>query len=155
VTLRTIVVGVDGSAGAAEALRWAADLARQTGAHLVAVHAFEPLAWIGRAEPPLDFVRLADEVGRRLAQEWCSGIEASGVELSTVVIDDEPTIALTQAAEQHEADLVVVGTRGLGRIKRIVLGSVARKLPEVAGRPVTIIPPPGAEPSETAPKPAG
>jgi nucleotide-binding universal stress UspA family protein len=152
VSVRTIVVGVDGSEGAADALQWAADLARQTGARLVAAHAFEPLAWVGRAEPPLDFVRLADEVGRRLAHEWCAGIEASGVELSTVVLDDEPTIALSQIAEEQDADLLVVGTRGLGRVKRLVLGSVARKLPEAAGRPVTIIPPPGTRPSETLPR---
>jgi nucleotide-binding universal stress UspA family protein len=47
---------------------------------------------------------------------------------------------LVRAARDAEADLLVCGTRGIGGVKGMVLGSVARELPAKAHRPVTVVP---------------
>jgi len=46
-----------------------------------------------------------------------------------------------QVAREVDADLVVCGTRGRGRVRTAVLGSVARTLPEASHLPVTVVPP--------------
>jgi nucleotide-binding universal stress UspA family protein len=56
------------------------------------------------------------------------------------VVDADPVSALIGTVEAEHADLVVVGTRGLGKAKALVLGSVAGKLPSRSPVPVTIVP---------------
>ena len=67
-TFRTIVVGSDGSAGAAKAVAWAATLGAQTGCTVVLVHAFEPLAELEH-EPGVDFATIRDKVTRPVMNE--------------------------------------------------------------------------------------
>jgi len=140
VTVRTIVVGVDGSPTAQRALRWSAELAAPLGANVVAVHGFEPLAWLGRVEPPVEFTRIAAHVRDLMEGEWCASARELGVRLETMVINDSPDAALRQVASERDADLVVVGSRGHGAVKRLLLGSTARRLVDAADLPVTIIP---------------
>jgi nucleotide-binding universal stress UspA family protein len=140
-TVRTIVVGVDGSAVADAALRWAVELATQTGARVLAVHGFEPLAWVGVVEPPVDFVAVGAEVSRRLATEWMARVAGLGVAVEPVVREGGPIEALVTVAAEVDADLIVVGTRGHRGLRRLVLGSTAARLPAEAGRPVVIVPP--------------
>ena len=61
-SVNTIVVGVDGSDGSTRAVAWAAGLARQVSARVVAVHTFEPLAHLGDMQPPYDFAAIEDAV---------------------------------------------------------------------------------------------
>lgn len=136
-----IVVGVDGSDGAARAVSLTAELAEATGAEVVAVHAFEPLALIGKVEPPLDFPKIKHETEAMLRDDWCRPLADAGVGYRTVVVDADPIGALLDVVAAERGDLIVVGTRGLGKAKAMVLGSVAGKLPSRSPVPVTIVPP--------------
>jgi nucleotide-binding universal stress UspA family protein len=139
--IERIIVGVDGSPGAAKALELTVELARATGAEVVAVHAFEPLALIGKVEPPLDFPKIKHETEALLRDEWCRPLADAGVDFRSVVIDADPVGALVDTTEAEDGDLVIVGTRGLGKARALVLGSVASKLPSKSRVPVTIVPP--------------
>ncbi|MGD9754473.1 MAG: universal stress protein, partial [Acidimicrobiia bacterium] len=77
-SVRRIVVGVDGSDNAAAAVRWTAALAVQLGAEVVAVHAFEPLALLGEVPPPVDFAALRAAAEEDLQQRWCEPLHAAG-----------------------------------------------------------------------------
>lgn len=138
-TVRTIVVAHDGSKGAAHALDWAAGLARQTGARLVVVHAWSPLEDLGEVEPPVSFHNLHEEALDQL-REWCAS--ADGIEIEPRLVEDLPVEGVVQAARDVDADLIVCGTRGLGGVKGLLLGSVARELPGRSHRPVAVVPPP-------------
>lgn len=139
-TLRTIVVAHDGSEGAAHALRWAVGLARQTGARLVVVHAWSPLEDLDDARPPVDFHSLHEAALTELRDEWCAGIE--GVEVEPRLVEDLPVEGIVGVAREVDADLLVCGTRGIGGVKGLLLGSVARELPGRSHRPVAVVPPP-------------
>ena len=141
-TIRTIVVGVEGSANAEAAVVLAAEVARGRGARVVAVHAFEPLALLGKVEPPVDFAVLEETTRRTLRDEWCAPLHDAGVVYEARVVENDPVHGLVEAADEVEADLIVVGARGMSRLKGLVLGSTSIKLPQVAGRPVTIVPHP-------------
>ncbi len=136
--MERIIVGVDGSAGSEEALRWAHEEARLRGAALTAVlawnfldqihadgeHRFDPDYGEGPAQAALD-----------AAVERALGAGATEVERR--VVCDLPSNALLDAAA--EADLLVVAARGLGAFRGLVLGSVSQRCLEHATCPVVVV----------------
>jgi nucleotide-binding universal stress UspA family protein len=141
VSIDRIVVGVDGSEGSGRGMAVAIDLAGPLGAEVIAVHAFEPLSYVGKVEPPLDFARIKDDTEKLLRAEWCKPLADAGIEFSTVVIDEDPVHALVDVAASQDADLIVIGTRGIGGVRGKVLGSVAAKVPHHTKLPIVIVPP--------------
>lgn len=128
-----IVVGVDGSEVGDRALDWAAAQAGRTGA-VLEIHT----AW----DQDYAFVT-SDEVnetmGRLLERSVKRAIEvAPGVATSVMAHDGPPAAALIGASEG--ADLLVVGTRGLGGFKGLLLGSVSLQCAHHARCPVTVVP---------------
>jgi len=144
VAIQRILVGVDGSRGASAALACAAELGRELGAELVVVHAFEPLALLGKVDPPVDFARLRREREETLQVEWCRPLAERGLAFRARMVEGEPVTALVDAAAGEEAGLLVVGTRGLGGFRGLLLGSVTSKLLQRARIPVVVVPEPDA-----------
>jgi nucleotide-binding universal stress UspA family protein len=141
-----IVVGVDGSAQSRRALGWAAQEAKLRGAHLSVIHAYT-LPHLGAEQS------LTTEAITRIQREAQDLIEnevdqlgelAAGIELSCAAAEGAPTQLLLDAAE--EADLLVVGSRGRGGFKALLLGSVSQQCAHHATCPVVIVPP---EPGKT------
>lgn len=139
-SISVIVVGVDGSANASRAVRFAGDLASGCGARVVAVHVFEPLALIGRVEPPIDFAVLEETTRRILRDDWCSPLSDAGVDFEARVVENDPVSGLLEVVDEVDADLLVVGARGLSPIKGMIMGSTSLKLPHLCRRPVVIVP---------------
>jgi nucleotide-binding universal stress UspA family protein len=135
---QTIVVGVDGSDPNRKAVEAAARLAASIGATLFLVHADEVLP--GRVAPVRE---ASDEVGEilheaeALAKELGANI---GGLIEAVVGLKGPAGALDEAAVEHHADLIVVGTRGHGPWAGAVLGSVSQRLLHNPPCPVLVIP---------------
>ncbi len=136
-----VVVGVDGSENAGRALRWAAELVAQTEGRLLLVHVFEPLAHLGEVTPNVDFAALEEAARRRLGDDWCSPCAALGVEFETRVTEGDPADVLVAVAAEQEADLIVVGSRGLSGLRGLLAGSTSTKLIHLSDRPVVVIPP--------------
>jgi nucleotide-binding universal stress UspA family protein len=148
----TIVVGVDGSEASLAALRFAADEARLRGARLTVVHAwimpvFEsvPDPFLVEYSGPIDADPEATINAMRGAAETvideaveALGEGAHGLEIERAVIEDRPERALVDAAE--EAELLVVGSRGHGRLHNLVLGSVSHYCVQHARCPVEVVP---------------
>jgi nucleotide-binding universal stress UspA family protein len=142
-----IVVGVDGSDGARVALEWAVEEARLRGAPLVAVHAWQapPLGMVGGPfdAPSMPDPQLMERVeagARQLLERELAAVDTSGVEIESVVEPRNPADALLDAA--RGARLLVVGTRGHGGFKGLLLGSVSQQASNHAPCPVVIVPPP-------------
>ncbi len=139
--LEVVVVGVDGSAIAGDAVRHAAELAAPAAARLVLVHVFEPLAHLGEVEPPVDFAALEAAAARRLGSEWCEPCRRLEVTYATRVEEGDIVQALLDVADEEDADLIVVGSRGLSGLAGVVLGSTSSKLLHRSSRPVLVVPP--------------
>ena len=73
--------------------------------------------------------------------EQVEGLKADGIDAQLVVDVTHHTVAgeIAKAAEKHEADAIVCGTRGLGAVAGAIAGSVAMRLPHVASCPVVVI----------------
>jgi nucleotide-binding universal stress UspA family protein len=126
-TVHTIAVGVDGSAEARRAFDWAAALARSLDAMLVVVHAVGLLEH--RAQEPRD---------------WLDALEAPGVRARTVVRDGNPALTLQAVGREEGADLLVVGSRGIGGAPSRLLGSTSAQLVRESEVPVVVVPHPHA-----------
>ena len=140
-----IVVGTDGSETAKQAVKEATELAKQTGASLDVVSAFEPVAPSRlreeRLEAPADIehaVNPHEDVDAILA-EAAREVEGSGVNVRTFARQGEPADAILDVAEEENADLIVVGNKGMTGAKRFLLGSVPNKVSHHAPCSVLII----------------
>ena len=140
-SVRTILVGVDDSEGSRGALRWAADLAADLKAHIVVAHVFEPLAHLGET-PKADLRALRDRTRGLIEEEVCRPLRERDIAYSVRILEGTPAEALVDAADEVQADLLVVASRRLGRVKELLLGSTSKTLLQLTRRPVAIIHPP-------------
>jgi nucleotide-binding universal stress UspA family protein len=140
-----IVVGTDGSDTAAEALRQAIDLAKLTGATLSIVSAYAPVSKRriqGEQEGvPAD---IAHEIGPRedvnlVLDAAAATARAAGVEVRTHPVQDDPADAILNVAEEINADLIVVGNKGMTGARRYLLGSVPNNVSHHAPCSVIIV----------------
>ncbi|MGW5055350.1 universal stress protein [Actinokineospora sp. NPDC004072] len=128
---RTIVVGTDGSRSSLRAVERAAEVARDTAAALVVACAYEP-AEQRAVDRAVD--RLGDDVGYQVvgaspAEETVRAaaelaLAAGAADVTTVVAEGSPVAVLRRTVRDHDADLLVVGNRGLNTLAGRVLGSV-------------------------------
>jgi len=137
--LDRIVVGVDGSEGSVAALDWCAGLAGAAKVEVIAVYAFEPFAeWVLESDPH-SWRQTAED---KMETEWVVPLRAAGVSVRTRVIRDiHPVAALAAAADEEDAGLVVVGTRGLSGVVGLRLGRVPIQLVHHTQLPVVLVPP--------------
>lgn len=132
-----ILLATDGSKEASLAAQVASDLVERTGAELHVVHAWHealgayPHRYAGwdlalRAEEELD-----EQVGR---------IEASGTTVTESYLRRGPAVEeILELSEDIDAGLILVGSRGLGRMERMMLGSVSEGIVHGADRPVLVV----------------
>ena len=133
-----IVVGVDGSDSSGGALRWALDSARVHEATVEVVHAWQPPAFTGTYRGTSVDPTLFLDAGQAALDRIVDAADTAGVTVKRSLVCDGAARALLEAAT--DADLVVVGSRGLGRVKSLLLGSVSHQVVEHAPCPVVVVP---------------
>ncbi len=120
---RRIVVGVDASEESKEALRWAANYARSTGADLDVVHAWhvsDEHAWLQSLPPPAN---PTDVARKALAAVVDEVVTPDTVQVRSAVLEGHAAQVLVKAAQG--AEMLVVGSRGFGGFDGLLLGSVS------------------------------
>lgn len=143
-----VVVGVDGSEGSVRALEWGVAAALARGAELHLLHALNlpllstPLGGPVRVGPSQE----TSDSAAALLKGALERVHAAAprMAVTTEVSQVEPHHALLKAAE--EAGLVVVGSRGLGGVGSVFLGSVSLRVASRARCPVVVVPPGGDAP---------
>ncbi len=145
--LRRVLVATDGSEDATLAVRAAADLSGRAGAELHTVHVRQRLPVMAGLPPSAHFERAVEEyadlyeeeteqlVRRQVFRAKVEGTDAEDAHLREGRAAEEITGLVGELA----ADLVVVGSRGLGPIKRHVVGSVSEGIVSLAPCPVLVV----------------
>jgi nucleotide-binding universal stress UspA family protein len=138
---KTIVVGVDGSAGSRKALRWAAAEAADHGADLVVVN-----VWEHTLLPPAGSVSVSEhyvpDPSQRTADDLLQVIKDELGDQPPILV--QPHVKQGRPAkvlidESASAELLVVGERGHGGFAGLVLGSVSQHVAAYAKCPVTVV----------------
>jgi nucleotide-binding universal stress UspA family protein len=141
----SIVVGTDGSETAGEAVHQATDLAKAVGARIHLVSAFEP---VGNQRLREEQTQVPDDMNWMVHQredvdatlrDAAEQIVESGVEAETYARQGDPADAILDVAEEQNADLIIVGNKGMTGAKRFLLGSVPNKVSHHAPCSVLII----------------
>lgn len=140
-----IVVGTDGSETAAEAVRQAVELAKISDSELTIVSAYEPIPQaqlreesrdvpgdVANAVNPREVVNVTLEQAAGTAKQQKVGVQ-------THPREGDPADAILDVAEEIDADLIIVGNRGMTGAKRFLLGSVPNKVSHHAPCSVMIV----------------
>ena len=145
--LKTILVPIDGSGYANRAIDYAGDLASKYDAKIVLLHAVHyPF---GRLPEELHQFAVSehldgpDEVGalveKMLESAELRALNAGAKETGRDSVIGDPATVILDAAKSFDADLIVMGSRGLGGLKGLLVGSVSDKVLHHAEVPVTIV----------------
>ena len=137
-----ILVGVDGSEPSTRAAQVAASLARARGSHLIIMAVVRPPeGWWGIVGSPPTAEALGDALSdaqKEVLDATLAAVDLEGVDYETVEEIGEPSQRLIEASA--DTDLLVVGRRGAGFLRRMVVGSVATHVVDEAQCPVLIVP---------------
>lgn len=147
---RSVVVGVDGSASALRAVRWGAAEAARRQVPLRLVIAFGWTLEHVAARPGLDGsyrdTLLARAQGQLVSAVEAARLEGLGIDVHSELVVGSPIQVL--GAEARQAQLVVIGDRGLTRLEGLLVGSVAIGLAAHASCPVVVVRGDEREPSD-------
>lgn len=139
VDAKRVVVGVDGSKDSLRAVQVAADEAERLGGRLEVVHAWEhPHVYVRLDYLPAGYDPTFEEAARVVLAQSVAGLAESHPDLAVdqVLVQDQAATALLARADG--AALVVVGSRGLHGIERMLLGSVSHAVVLHARCPVLV-----------------
>lgn len=136
-----IMIAVDGSVESLQAVRQAlALIERGLRAEVALVNVQEAATLLELATQDSDAIAAAAvEAGEHLMAEGAALLDAAGVGYSMEVVLGEPSTALVDLAEQINADLVMLGARGMGAVESAVVGSVSKAVISRCSQPVLIV----------------
>lgn len=144
----------DGSDHASRALNWYFENMKRDGDNLIFINIVEPVcvtpAFGMTMEMPVfpDMTRVMEEhvhKGKLVCQNCLNEAEKLGLKAQSFIhIETKPGHAISKAIEDHKANIVIMGNRGLGKISRTFLGSVSDYVLHHAKIPVIIVPPKNA-----------
>jgi len=141
-TPRRILVAIDFSPASRRALRYATDLALQTGAMLDAVHVLPPIMPLAVGPEPVAAIPLLLDERREIElelEEWCQPGREEGIECKVHLREGDPAREILACVDELYADHLVLGAHGHSALQDFLLGSVAREVQKKAKIPVTTL----------------
>lgn len=135
----TILLAVDGSDHAHEAAKVAGDLARLSGGTLRVITAFEKLSrHLG--EPNLsNAIAERMEKADQILSEATERIGEIPGNCETEALEGDPAETILRVADTFDVDLIIMGTRGMGDMRSLILGSQSHKVVSAASCPVMLV----------------
>jgi len=141
-TMKRILIAIDGSDSAREALELGLELAEEQGATPFLVYvapAVEILPYGGFAAPAPTVPHELDELDRAPLEEAAEIAARRGLEAKTELLVGNPADEIVAFGDAIDADIIVVGSRGHGMVASALLGSVSRSVLHESRRPVFVV----------------
>ncbi len=146
---QNICVAVDGSEMSFRAVDSAARLANKLDAKLIILHVIRNMkipAELKRFVKQNSMDRLRQEAlegaGKEIIDHATNIVNKAGVsEFACEILQGDPAKALVEGAARHNGDLLVVGTRGLGQVEGMLIGSISRKVTSISDIAVLVVKP--------------
>lgn len=137
-----VLLPVDGSPSSRRAAEFALRQVRgQPGTTVLLLNVQSPvMAWEISPYVTAEMVnQIHEKAGREAIKEARALLDSAGVPCEEHLLVGEPGEIIAEVAAREGVDGIVMGTRGLGLVKSLVLGSVATKVIHLAGMPVTLV----------------
>ncbi len=136
---KSIIAAIDGSEQSLLGLRHAGELAGCFGGRVILVHAFPHTSDLRDMLEYNTLVAQRKLAGQRVLDAAKRQLGAAAAEVEEDLLEGPAAEAILSAAEARKADLIVMGTRGLGSLKGMVFGSVSTKVAHYAPCPVMVV----------------
>ena len=147
--MKTILIAIDGSPGARAAIDEGLDFAKETGADVLFVAIRRP-AYPVFGDPYWQ-QSLSNELARLrpALKDAVAEAESRGIHADYDLLEGDPSERILDLARSRDVDLIVIGSRGLGAVASVILGSVSKRVLHDADRPVLVVNEPAAVPVTT------
>jgi len=150
VKIDKILLAMDGSESSFRALKYAIHLAKVEDAEIMLLHVLENVkqggviglrARYGDVKIVKAFLKYSEEIAKRWIEKAKEEARSNDVKLRTEIILEQSSKAeeIVKYAERNKADVIILGTRGLTRFKKLIVGSVANAILSNAKCPVLIV----------------
>jgi len=141
-SIHNILVPIDFSEHSEKALEFAVSLAKGLGARLELLHCYPinpgGISPYGIVLPENLDREMRDAASARMA-EWREKAASDGLDVDVTLTPAFPSEAISATAQEHGADMIVMGTRGLTGLRHVLLGSVAERTLRIAPCPVVTV----------------
>jgi nucleotide-binding universal stress UspA family protein len=141
ITIKSILVAVDGSAYAEKAVRYACAMGPPLGAEIILLHV---VPMVVSATPYHDtvtdqpFVSLQN-LGEDILERAKKLAASCGCEVTDLLSHGDPASQIIQIASERGISMIIIGSRGLSGLKRLFTGSISDKVSKSASCPVMIV----------------
>jgi nucleotide-binding universal stress UspA family protein len=141
-TFSKILLATDFSDGSDDALATAIDVAARLGSTLEIVHVVDLMHEQFPFGVPLPFVDTEEVIvsAERALAERAGQARRAGLTCETTILNGSPDVEIVRWGRETGAELIIVGTHGRTGLAHVVLGSVAERVVQHAGRPVLTVP---------------
>jgi len=136
---KNIILAVDGSEYSHRASEYAKSLAERYEADLFLIHVFSPTSDLLGYQ---DFEKLYSKrksAGQAILDEAKKLLDSTTIKVNQELIEGSEAEAILMVAKKQQADLIVIGTRGFGAVKGLLIGSVSRKVIHLSTCPVMVV----------------
>jgi len=139
------LIAFDGSENAVRAIDEVLDTMDTTKLHVHLLYVHEPVQINEVAfntEPLLDMLRInkaREEAGLALLTPAKERLESAGIAFDAHIRSGNPAEVINDFSREYHCDLIVMGTRGMGTIKNLLLGSVASKIVHLTEKPLLLV----------------
>lgn len=137
--IKKMMVAYDGSAGSQKALAWAVDLAIKLKSDVVVLSVVKPPEFSPSMDEVDEFYSDGERYYRPLLEKAVKYGAGEGMVLETEILHGHPAESIVRYAYDRQADLIVMGTRGMGGFKSLIIGSVAQKVVTYSKIPVVVM----------------
>jgi nucleotide-binding universal stress UspA family protein len=136
---KLIIVALDGSEYSLRALDHACELAKKHGSKLILVHAYQATSDLRGSDSFEKLVIRRKRIGTKVMQDAYSHLGKVSFEVEEDLLEGPAAEAIISVANVRKADLVVMGTRGMGAIEGMLFGSVSTKVTHDAPCSVLVV----------------
>ena len=133
-----ILIGYDGSESAKTALKDGLELAKSLDDTIVVVFGYAPGGYGGGEVPAQRKAVL--EFAEKVTKEAADAAAAAKVKCEVLLVNKHPEDAILDTAEERDARMIVVGSRGESPLKGAIIGSTPYRLVHVSKTPVLVVP---------------
>jgi nucleotide-binding universal stress UspA family protein len=134
-----ILVPLDGSEHSLKALQVALQIAEKFNGTITLIHVYSIGGFAISPTPVREFIEAIRKVGTGILADGERRVKAEGVQVETLLLEGHAVEQIVKTCREGKFDLVVMGARGLSRIKEMLLGSVSDGVTRHAHCPVLVV----------------
>jgi nucleotide-binding universal stress UspA family protein len=139
--MKRLLVPIDGSKGAARALAYAIARAKETKAEIHVLHVVPPMSYdeLRIYVERDDIATIRRQANQRLLGDALAELKSAGIPHVGHLLDGDAAQTIAQFAESQAMDEIILGSRGMGALGGLMLGSVSSRVAHLAKVPVTLV----------------